>query len=1296
MNEEHCGGCEEQKILTPTTIINQPGLHTLVYRVGTHASFFETMKARLSSSEFPSLASLKARDYHDPSIALLDAWATVADILTFYQERIANEGYLRTAKECRSILELASLVYYTPGPGVSVSVFLALTIEDGYNTEIPTGTRVESLPSSGGMPQPFETFEPLAARADLNTLKPRTTEPQRITLSPPRTTSPPGTTPPTPPPGTTPPTPPPGTTPPTPPPETTPPVQPPGTTPPVQPPGTTPPVQPPGTTPPTPPPETTPPVQPPETTPPVQPPETTPPAQPPETTPPAQPPETTPPVQPPGTTPPAQPPETTPPAQSPETTPPAQPPETTPPVQPPETTPPVQPPGTTPPVQPPETTPPVQPPGTTPPAQPSGTTPPTLPSGTTPPTQPPIGSVDPTDATQIDKVYLKGIATNLASGDGLLFVFGNAQAQQVFRQVQSVKIQPTLERTLIILQPNSPASNSLGSILSTQNPSQIPEQIQLLLQPPSQQPANASQLQRPPSQALNPNFDAIDARIMGTLAPGLSTPGILGNILTNLQDNANGNLTNSSAQPPTVRPSIYAMRVKSAPFGHNAPLRPIYDDGKPGQIKNYEEWLITGKDKPANVALNEDTTSAASGLANPVSLILPSSASSLANLVSPIPPPSVSSLLEPLLHAKPNLLPLDTQYNQIIPGSWVVIKRLDKPQIICRITKVEDVSQAKYRMTGRVTQLTLEQPWLTGADTQLTVFRNTTVYAESELLDLEEMPIDEQNQNIASGSNNEQNPLGGSNNEDSPGGGENEQNPAAGGNNGENDPNTPQGSSLNASSQEIELDSLHTGLTPGRWVIISGERSDVPNMSGIMASEAVMLAGVKHGVRQVPSSGNIPSQTPPNSGTSQTPPNGGGFQNLPGEKPHTFLQLAKPLTYSYKPDTVTIYGNVVKATHGETCTEILGSGDASQEFQQFTLSQSPLTYLPTPTPTGAASTLKVFVNDVPWQEIKSLAQAGPLDHSFITQTDENGNTTIIFGNGHNGARLPSGVENVRAVYRAGVGKKGNVEAGQISQLVAPPLGLRGVFNPLPETGGTNRESCELVRRNAPLGMMSLNRAVSVQDYADFARTTAWIGKASAVQLCDRHRQIIHLTIASVEDIPIDKNADSYRNFLKVLYQFADPHLTIQVDRRELMLLIVSAKVRILPSDHWESVTSNIKAALSNTFSFENRELGQDVFLSEVISTIQQVSGVDYVDVDILDSVSETEVRNPIILRQKLKDLAMGTQVGEKQPQQPKERIIVNLANINSMASGQSRIQPAQLAILSPQVHGTLILQELLS
>src|SRR5712691_3834686 len=92
------------------------------------------------------LQGLTTRDQSDPAIAMLAAWATVADVLTFYQERIANEGYLRTATERRSLLELARLVGYVLRPGVAASVFLAYTLEKGPNVTILPGNRAQSVP----------------------------------------------------------------------------------------------------------------------------------------------------------------------------------------------------------------------------------------------------------------------------------------------------------------------------------------------------------------------------------------------------------------------------------------------------------------------------------------------------------------------------------------------------------------------------------------------------------------------------------------------------------------------------------------------------------------------------------------------------------------------------------------------------------------------------------------------------------------------------------------------------------------------------------------------------------------------------------------------------------------------------------------------------------------------------------------------------------------------------------------------------------------------------------------------
>jgi hypothetical protein len=149
---ETCGCCEGTQVLTPVSTVNRPGLDALSYRVGTHGTFLETMKARLATMKlqatgadgqtietFQPLAGLTTRDTGDASIALLDSWATVGDVITFYQERNANEGYLRTATERRSVLELARLIGYALRPGVAATVFLAYSLEDKQLTpvEIP-------------------------------------------------------------------------------------------------------------------------------------------------------------------------------------------------------------------------------------------------------------------------------------------------------------------------------------------------------------------------------------------------------------------------------------------------------------------------------------------------------------------------------------------------------------------------------------------------------------------------------------------------------------------------------------------------------------------------------------------------------------------------------------------------------------------------------------------------------------------------------------------------------------------------------------------------------------------------------------------------------------------------------------------------------------------------------------------------------------------------------------------------------------------------------------------------------
>ena len=135
------------------------------------------------------------------------------------------------------------------------------------------------------------------------------------------------------------------------------------------------------------------------------------------------------------------------------------------------------------------------------------------------------------------------------------------------------------------------------------------------------------------------------------------------------------------------------------------------------------------------------------------------------------------------------------------------------------------------------------------------------------------------------------------------------------------------------------------------------------------------------------------------------------------------------------------------ATHGETVQEVLGSGDGSKPFQKFTLKQPPLTYVGADTTSGTLSTLRVFVNDIEWREVPALYGAEPKDRVFVTRVGDDGKTTVQFGDGLTGARLPTGQENVRATYRRGVGLGGLLKADQLSILMTRPAGVRGVTNP---------------------------------------------------------------------------------------------------------------------------------------------------------------------------------------------------------------------------------------------------------
>lgn len=374
----------------------------------------------------------------------------------------------------------------------------------------------------------------------------------------------------------------------------------------------------------------------------------------------------------------------------------------------------------------------------------------------------------------------------------------------------------------------------------------------------------------------------------------------------------------------------------------------------------------------------------------------------------------------------------------------------------------------------------------------------------------------------------------------------------------------------------LPLDRIYVGLLAGRTVAVSGERYDLP---GVTVAEIRTLDRV---------------------------------ELICGL---TVITLDRALDFIYKRSTVQINANLALATNGETVTETLGNGDGTQTFQSFPLRQSPLTYVSANTPSGTQSTLEVRVDGMLWEEVPFFYGHAPDEHIYITREDDNAVTKVTFGDGQTGSRLPTGMANVTAAYRRGIGTPGEVGANQLTVFASRPLGVRGVNNPLDATGAADPENLSDARQNATLTIRSLERIVSIDDYQDFARAFAGIAKAVASWSWDGQSRVVVLTVSGTNGEPVDAESDLAGNLLGAIANYSEPRTQVQLFPHQPRFFKIEGTVEVLPEFQVAEVAADLEATLRTEFSFHNRDFGQAVHRSEVIAAIQNVSGVK--DVDLL-------------------------------------------------------------------------------
>lgn len=327
----------------------------------------------------------------------------------------------------------------------------------------------------------------------------------------------------------------------------------------------------------------------------------------------------------------------------------------------------------------------------------------------------------------------------------------------------------------------------------------------------------------------------------------------------------------------------------------------------------------------------------------------------------------------------------------------------------------------------------------------------------------------------------------------------------------------------------------------------------------------------------------------------------------------TLLTLRAAPDHEFDRATAVVFGNAVHATHGETTAQLLGSGDARVPFAATELARDPLTFVPADTPRGIASTLEVRVDDVRWDELPTTAIAGPRDRVFETRDETDGGLSVVFGDGIHGARPGTGINNVKATYRVGIGVAGNVAADALSMPIDRPLGLKAVTNPAAAIGGVDPETQASARRSIPVPVLTLGRVVSRRDYADFALAFSGIGMADAAILPLRGGPVVIVSVADEEGAPPPQS--TLDRLDAELTRYGDPGARHRVVPCRTGLFRIALSVVVDPARTPAVVGAAVEAALRAAFAAPARGIARAVERSAVIALAASVPGVLGVDLD---------------------------------------------------------------------------------
>lgn len=270
---------------------------------------------------------------------------------------------------------------------------------------------------------------------------------------------------------------------------------------------------------------------------------------------------------------------------------------------------------------------------------------------------------------------------------------------------------------------------------------------------------------------------------------------------------------------------------------------------------------------------------------------------------------------------------------------------------------------------------------------------------------------------------------------------------------------------------------------------------------------------------------------------------------------------------------------------------------------------------------GLADSTDHYQKKDKWLPQSDLLASDAEANEFVVECEHDGSAYLRFGDDEHGKR-PNKDTALKATYRIGNGTAGNIGLESIAHIISNDARLLRATNPLPAQGGTDPESAEDIKRDAPEAFRTQERAVTPADYAEVTGRHPSVQRAAANFRWTGSWYTVFLTVDRKGGGEVDAAYEQTIRDHVERYRMAGYDL--EVNSPSYVPLLLEMTVCIKP-DYFRA---DVRAALMRVFSRgwladgtpalfhpDNFTFGQSVYLSALYEAAQAIQGVASVVID---------------------------------------------------------------------------------